>query len=353
MQTDAATDPTVVKISTPADILGILPHRLGFHPRESLVVVCLEGPRRRDRLVMRVDLVASTHDEEVAADLARRVRHAGATAAVVVCYTDAPVDGQGLARAGLVDSLVDRLGDDDIAVVEALLVRAGCWWSYHCEDPACCAGAGSQLPIELTTAAGHYAAESVAHGAVVLDDRESLVASIEPSSHAVAAAVREQAADEAAEMVVTTMRAGGPGAVREATVSTVRRLVREWSEGRCEVTPVDAALVSLGLRDKQARDAAMTLVLDHEPGLLVALLRELARRTHDVDAAPVCTVLAWAAHADGEGALAAVAAERALRCEPGYSMAELILDGLSRMLTPEAIREVASQVRADLDEPAD
>ena len=37
---DAAT--SVVRISAPADILGVLPYRIGFHPSESLVVVCLE-----------------------------------------------------------------------------------------------------------------------------------------------------------------------------------------------------------------------------------------------------------------------------------------------------------------------
>ena len=35
----------MVRISGPADILGVLPYRIGFHPSESLVVVCLEGPR--------------------------------------------------------------------------------------------------------------------------------------------------------------------------------------------------------------------------------------------------------------------------------------------------------------------
>jgi hypothetical protein len=100
--------------------------------------------------------------------------------------------------------------------------------------------------------------------------------------------------------------------------------------------------------DKRARDEVMTLVLDHEPSVLVALLTEIARRTDDVDAAPVCTVLAWAAYADGGGALAAVAAERALRACPGYAMAELLLEGLDRMVPPSRVRTVAAEVRAEL-----
>ena len=92
---------TVVKISGPADILGVLPHRLGFHPTESLVVICLEGPRRRDRLVMRLDLADERYDDAVVADVVRRVQHVGASGAALVCYTDHPVDGPDvLAGAG-------------------------------------------------------------------------------------------------------------------------------------------------------------------------------------------------------------------------------------------------------------
>lgn len=346
----SAADPTVVRISTPADIIGVLPHRLGFHPRESLVVMCLEGTRRRDRLVMRVDLPPGRFDAALVDDLVARVVHVGATGAVVVCYTDGPeLDGDGLARSGLVDALCDRLAAQRVAVVEALLVRNGRWWSYRCSDERCCPGSGTPVPVEPTAAAGLYAAESVALGGVVLADRTELVRGIEPSDHAVAVAARSQAAAHAEERLLEAFETGGLDAGRRLTVDTARRLAADWTAGRCVVEPSDGALVALGMLDKQARDEVMTLVLDHEPGTLVAMLTEIARRTDDVDAAPVCTVLAWAAYADGGGALATVAAERALRCRPGYAMAELLLEGLGRMVPPSAVREVAADVRAELE----
>lgn len=347
MTSSAADDPMVVKVSTPADILGVLPHRLGFHPQESLVVVCLEGPRRRDHLVMRVDLVASRHDAAVVADLAERVRHAGATAAVVVVYTETPFDGE-LARADLVRALLDRLRRRRIDVIEALLVQGRRWFSYQCEDETCCPAVGTPLPDRLTPAAGRYAAEAVAQGAVVLADRESVQRSVEPSDHPVAAAVREQAADAAGELLMDAAVDGGLGGACALTLATLRRLVATWSDGARDIDPVDAAVVAVGMHDKRARDEAMTLVLDHEPGVLVSLLTELARSTGDQEAAPVCTVLAWAAYADGGGALAAVAAERALRAQPGYSMAELVLEGLHQMLSPRAVRRICEDVRAEL-----
>jgi hypothetical protein len=136
--------------------------------------------------------------------------------------------------------------------------------------------------------------------------------------------------------------------VGRLALATLDRLVAQRSDGPAEVTAEDAATVAIGLRETQARDEAMTLVLDHDPELLVALLGDLARQVDDDVAAPLCTVLAWVAYARGGGALTAVACERALRCEPGYPMAQLLLDGLSGMVEPGTIREIAAAVRTDL-----
>jgi hypothetical protein len=338
---------TVVRLRGPADILGVLPYRLGFHPSESLVLVCLEGRRRRDRLVMRVDLPEARDDEQVAADLAARVRHVGASAVVAVVYTEV-LDGRRLARAGLVTALSDALAAAGVELPEALLVRDGRWWSFLCDRPDCCPADGTPLPTEPTPAATRYAAEAVAQGGSVLSDREQLRRTVEPSDHAVARVVREQAADAADEVLTGALQHGGLPAARALTLSRLAALRTRWDHGDHRVAADDAALVVLGLRDKQARDEAMTAVLDGDVESLVGLLGELARLADDLDAAPVCTVLAWVAYTAGNGALAAIAAERAVRVEPGYTMAELLLDGMDRMVPPDVLRQVSAQVRADL-----
>ena len=131
---------------------------------------------------------------------------------------------------------------------------------------------------------------------------------------------------------------------------TFTRLAVAWADRGVAPDDHDSALVALGLHDTRTRDEVMTLVLDHDPTVLVGLLTQMARRTGDEAAAPVCTVLAWAAYAEGGGALAAVAAERALRSLPGYPMAQLVLDGLDSMLPPSAVREISAAVRTDLRE---
>ena len=284
---------------------------------------------------------------QVAADLAARVRHVGASAVVAVVYTEA-LEGGRLARAGLVTALSDALAAAGVELPEALLVRDGRWWSYLCDRPGCCPADGTPLPTEPTPAATRYAAEAVAQGGSVLSDREQLRRTVEPSDHAVARAVREQAADAADEVLTGALRHGGLPAARALTLSRLAALRTRWDDGDRRVAADDAALVVLGLRDKQARDEAMTAVLDGDVESLVGLLGELARLADDLDAAPVCTVLAWVAYTAGNGALAAIAAERAVRVEPGYTMAELLLDGMDRMVPPDVLRQVSAQVRADL-----
>jgi hypothetical protein len=45
-----------LKVSGPEGLLAAVPTMLGFHPRDSLVLLCLTGPRRRVGPVARVDL---------------------------------------------------------------------------------------------------------------------------------------------------------------------------------------------------------------------------------------------------------------------------------------------------------
>ena len=78
------------------------------------------------------------------------------------------------------------------------------------------------------------------------------------------------------------------------------------------------------------------------------LLGQVVRLVDDEVAAPACTALGWLAYTSGEGALALVAVERALRAEPGCTMARLLLGGIDGMVPPAALRDISRAVRADL-----
>lgn len=335
-------DRAVVRLRGPDDVIGILPWRLGFHPAESLVVVVLQGARRRERLVMRLDLPAPDDEAAVAGETAARVSQAEADEVLLVVYTDERGRDGELPRSDLVDDLVGLLDDAGVDVPEAVLVRGGRRWSYLCADPRCCPHEGVALPDRPTPAADAYAAEAVGHGTVVLPDRDALRRSVAPPDNPVAAAVREQAWDEL-DVLLTSRDLAATSA------ELLTRLRAQLGRGEpVEPSPAQALLVALGLRDTRARDALMTAALDDDAAQVRDLLGRVARLVDDEVAAPVCTTLGWLAYTSGEGALALVAVERALRAEPGCTMARLLLGGIDGMVPPSALRAISRAVRSEV-----
>ncbi len=340
---------TVVRITSPADILGVLPHRIGFQPTESVVLLCLHGPRRRDGVVMRMDLAPHDADPDVAADMAARAAVSGATGAIVVVYTDSPDDEpMGLPRRGLVAFLIDALKASGATVPEALLVRDGRWWSYLCDDDSCCPATGSALPQEPTPAAAHYAAEAVAEGAVVLPDRVALVRTVCPPRNPDADLARRQARKRAVGKQAALLDGGDATALRDEAIPLLRSLRCRWADGSRELSVDEAAQAVCALSVKAVRDEAVTMLLDADPRPFVELLSALARHADDEDAPGVCTALAWVAYAAGNGAMANIALERALHCDPGYEMAHLIDEALAGMVPPKQVRRITRDVRLEL-----
>ena len=69
--------PVVVRLGGPPDIVGAMPSFIGFHPSESLVVMCLHGPRKRNGLTMRFDLPEPRHRQSMVSEVATRVTRSG------------------------------------------------------------------------------------------------------------------------------------------------------------------------------------------------------------------------------------------------------------------------------------
>ena len=250
----------------------MLPHRLGFHPSESLVLVCLEGRRRRDRLVMRVDLPDPGDDRAVAAELAARVRHVGASA-VVAWSTPRLPTATGLPRGGWSPRCRTLWRKAGVEVPRRCWSAHGRWWSYLCDQPACCPADGTPLPAEPTPATTRYAAEAVAQGGAVLADREALRRTVEPADHPVAEPPGPRRRLPRTRCWRPRCSDGGLPAVRALTLARLDALRTRWEQGDRRLAADDAALVVLGLRDKQARDAGD----DRRPGRRRGVLRRAAR----------------------------------------------------------------------------
>src|SRR6478735_3242208 len=90
-QPDRADDqPYSVRLSDPGDLVAGIPHLLGFHPANSVVVISLTGlTGRRLGLTMRADIPAPGHDRALAQQLATRVRTDSPDAVVLAVFSDA------------------------------------------------------------------------------------------------------------------------------------------------------------------------------------------------------------------------------------------------------------------------
>jgi Domain of unknown function (DUF4192) len=342
----AVTRPVVVKFGSPVDIVGWIPCMLGFHPAESIVVMCLRGPRKRTGLTMRIDLADPKHEKTLATEIVRRITAEKASAAIMVCYTDAPDEHDRLPRAELVDEIAGLLLRRGVEVAEALLVRAGRWFSYTCNQ-SCCPREGTAIPAVAEGVVAQLEAERVLSGRVVLPSREDLEATVR-GPVALRRIALEQLYDRVGASIVAEITADGPGAFRRQTVALARGALDRYLDGARELDDEVAARIVLGLRDKVARDEMATWALDGRTDDLIAFLTGLAQRALDEDAAPVCTVLASVVYQHGGGPLLTVALERALRSDPGYEMARLLETMLLGQLPPARLRSVIRDTRREV-----
>jgi hypothetical protein len=297
-----------VTLTSPADIVAAVPHLCGFVPAESLVAVSLR--RKRIGLTLRVDLPP----DEAADEIASRLAHDRADAAVVVVYTSG-ADG----RIALVEGLRAALELRGMRVVEALLVRDGLWTSYLCTHPDCCPPEGTPVgpPPALLAASAAY------DGRAVLRDRDELVASLQPSASAA------DALDGARTRWLGDVRLRGLLVMQRRAADAFRAALHE--------PPADVSSLVVALQDKRVRDEVATLALDDAEALLSLLLAMAKESTAPYDV-PVCTLVALVAWVRGDGALANVALDRALDGDPRYGMALLLRAGLDGQLPPKEVR---------------
>lgn len=340
--------PVVVKLSTPPNIVGAIPSFIGFHPEESLVVICLRGPRKRNGLIMRTDLPRKDDTRPYAGEIAKRAAADGADGVILVIYTAAADHDGDLPRRDLVVALLEELDSRDIGYTELLLVRDGKWSSYTCAQE-CCPPEGTPLPATPSSELLELEAQRALQGRAVLPSRTALADTVRgPRSLRLVAL--EQRYEVAGPAFGDEVRRTGAATARSGTLELARSCLEQYADSGDLAGDDDAVRILVGLEDKLARDALITWGLDDRFEVVVAFLSGLARCALDENAAPICTVVAAVAYQNGDGALAAVALERALHNDPGYEMARMLDTLLQNQVDPSRIREMAQQVKGELRE---
>ena len=233
-----------------------------------------------------------------------------------------------------------------VRVKDALGVRHGRYWSYLCTDTACCPGDGRAVPIAGTADHSRVAAPFVAIGSAPLADRPALQASIAPVSGD-RRTVLEAAYLAARGTPLTYPILRWMEAVRRHAAGDGRRPGRAF-------TTVEAVRLIVGLSDDLVRDEVLSWTAGESNTGVLAVLRELTPLALPPFDSQVLTALAWAAFAFGDGALASVALERALRADPEHSLGRLLATALDSGASPTQLHDISralrgAPVRQDLD----
>ena len=324
-----------LRAATPDAVLAVIPHMLGFYPSRSLVVLGL-GEQHRVTVTFRYDL-PEPYDHMLGTDIARHaeyvLRRERIGLALLVGYGPEELVLPVLAQTAA------RLGNQGIHLAEALRAEGGRYWSLLCDDPSCCPPEGR--PYDPGS---HPAAQTMTRaGLAAHPDRQALVRTIQRAggtSDTIARAT-QQARLRLARIVHAGEAAGERDPKLRATRigrKEVQRAIRLYRSGGSIRSVGQLAWLAVLLGDIRVRDDAWARMdpahRDEHCRLWTDILRSAA-----TDCAPApASLLAFTAWQAGNGALAAVAVDRALTADPSYSMAHLLGSAIQAALPPAAAR---------------
>jgi hypothetical protein len=318
---------TTLRVSKPGDLIAAVPYLLGFHPTLSMVVIMLTPSSRAVAGTLRFDLP----DQDlpaVAKELARLLTRNKITQVLLAGY------GPGPQVTPVMDTLRQMLPEQRIEVVEALRVDDGRYWSYLCTDPTCCPPEGTP-----TESCGHVVGGAVVAGLVALPDRAALEATLAPVEGERRAAMRE--ATKAAHVRArASLRIPMTGAYWYGEGrAEIKRALTDVDQDRA-LSDEQVAWLGILLTIIQVRDAVIALWPEFDEQTQLRCWSEVTRRVQPAYLpAPAC-LTAIMAMLNGDGALAAIAVQRALAVDPAYSMARLLDTGLRVGIPPRVVAEM-------------
>jgi len=294
-----------VRLRDPGDLIAAVPHLLGFHPIESLVLVTLHGSRAsRVGLTLRTDLPPPGRQEELVAALMAPVRQHDATAACLVVVGGGSADPPGPPHRQVVGAVDRALAGAGVLLAHAVWVEAtlaGAAWT--CFDHDGCAGT---VP---DPASSELAAATAVSGAVTYASRDDLAAQLAPDDGA-ALARRSARLELAAEAAELDRRMAGPAAARRDLLA-VHDALAEAAVGRLVLGDEEVVRLAVALADHHVRDACLATAGDPRAAAAEQLWLALTRATPAPERAEPATLLAFAAYLRGDGALAGIALDHA------------------------------------------
>ncbi|MGH3596969.1 MAG: DUF4192 domain-containing protein [Mycobacterium sp.] len=319
------------ELNRPGAVIAALPAVLGFVPEKSLVLVSIDDGELGS--VMRVDLSGALADR--IGQLAEVAAAAGPEAAIAVI-----VDADG-ARCPMCNeeyrelcgALTEALSQHDIALWAAHVVdRVAAGGRWHCVD-----GCGSGGVVD-DPSASPLAMAAVLDGRRLYARRADLQAVIAVDDPARSAVLAEVLGEHVAKREVAH-RADPDGCGRRDVEDAMAAAARV-ADGQ-QLSGDELARLGCALADIQVRDTLYALAVGDTAGEAESLWAVLSRALPQPWRVEALVLLAFSAYARGDGPLAGLSLEAALRCEPGHRMAGMLDTALQSGLRPEHIRELA------------
>jgi hypothetical protein len=240
-------------VDSPAGVLAVVPHLLGFHPSKSFVILGLVPPRGRVKLGFRYDLPDppdAAVAEEIAGHAMAILARQRITTAVLIGY------GPGQLVTPVADTLRAAAGRARLSLREVLRVENGRYWSYLCHDPACCPADG----VPYDPVAHPAAAALVTAGLAAYPDRQSVVRTLAPVKGAAAdsmARATERARARVAALLAQQRNSEEAGdvlrLVAEDGLRAVSEAISAYRDGGRIADEDKIAWLSVALTDLRAR----------------------------------------------------------------------------------------------------
>lgn len=314
-------------LNRPDVLIAALPAVLGFVPEKSLVLVTVD--RGEMGCVMRVDLSDElVHSLEHVADVAAAAKPDSAIA-VVVDEAGANCRMCNDEHRELADLLTTALAERGIELLAAHVVdRVAAGGRWHCAD-----GCGNAGTVD-DPSASPLAVAAVLDGRRLYARRAELqqvIELIDPARAAALATVIGAGKPDQAERPDDAARADV-----EAAIAAAGRLADAVELGDDEL-----ARLALALTDLRVRDTLYALAVGENAGQAESLWAELSRTLPEPWRVEALVLLAFSAYARGDGPLAGVSLEAALRGDPTHRMAGMLDTALQSGLRPERIRDLA------------
>lgn len=313
--------PPVFVAHDASDLINSLPTLFGFRPHESIVAVATTGERRRFGFRLRVDMPEPEHVDLEATRIVGHLRANRAEGAILVAVTRRQEVALDLLDA--IHAELDESGD--IELIARVRADGERYWTDSLGSPT----AG----VAYETSDHHLAiVQAVAAGQQILPDRESLV----DRFAAVTGERRrwlERATDEIVAEVVPVVTRTRPDQLVGAGLAVVEPILDRALAGR-RISDADALRLAAWMSSVDVRDAVWGRINRETADDMLRVLTTVSCTVVPPFEPAVLSLTAFAAWLTGDGAQALIAVERALRADPGYSMARLVLEILEQGVSP-------------------